>query len=68
LGQVRFDSVRHFSHTLLLATNSLLPDSLTAQEFGKREDVTQKALRIVDRLLVGLRPRRTAPHPREKSS
>jgi hypothetical protein len=32
------------------------------------EDVKQKALRIADLLLAGLRPRRTAPNPREKSS
>ena len=56
------------AHTLLLATNSLLPYSLTARELGKREDVKQKALRIADLLLAGLRPRQTAPNPREKSS
>jgi hypothetical protein len=54
--------------TSILATNSLLPYSLTARELGKREDVKQKALRIADLLLAGLRPRRTAPNPREKSS
>lgn len=54
------------AHTLLLATNSLLPYSLTARELGKREDVKQKALRIADLLLAGLRPRRT--NPKEKSS
>lgn len=32
------------------------------------EDVKQKALRIADLLLAGLRPRRTAPNPREESS
>ena len=53
---------------LLLATNSLLPSRLTARELGKREDVKQKGLRISDLLLAGLRPRRTAPNPREKSS
>src|SRR5262245_13634223 len=46
--------------------HSLLPYSLTAWELGKREDVKQKALRIADLLLAGLRPRRTAPNPREK--
>ena len=51
-----------------LYLDSLLPYSLTARELGKREDVKQKALRIADLLLAGLRPRRTAPNPREKSS
>jgi hypothetical protein len=32
------------------------------------EDVEQKALRIAEVLLAGLRPRRTKPNPGEKSS
>ena len=68
LGAFACDDPEATAHTLLLATNSLLPYSLTARELGKREDVKQKALRIVDLLLAGLRPRQTAPHPREKSS
>ena len=32
------------------------------------EDVKQKALRIADLLVAGLRPRRTKPNPGEKSS
>ena len=68
LGAFACDDPEATAHTLLLATNSLLPYSLTARELGKREDVKQKALRIADLLLAGLRPRRTAPDPREKSS
>ena len=43
------------SRTFLLATNSLLPFSLTAQELGRREDIEAKTLRIADLLLKGIR-------------
>jgi len=43
------------SKTLLLATNSLLPFSLTTQELGEREDIEAKTLRIADLLLKGIR-------------
>ena len=68
LGAFACDDPEATAYTLLLATNSLLPYSLTARELGTREDVKQKALRIADLLLAGLRPRPTAPNPREKSS
>ena len=41
--------------TFLLATNSLLPFSLTAQELGARDDIEAKTLRIADLLLKGIR-------------
>jgi TetR/AcrR family transcriptional regulator, fatty acid metabolism regulator protein len=41
--------------TFLLATNSLLPFSLTAQELGARDDIETKTLRIADLLLKGIR-------------
>lgn len=40
--------------TFLLATNSLLPFSLTAQELGERVEIEEKAQRIADLLLKGL--------------
>jgi AcrR family transcriptional regulator len=40
--------------TLLLATNALLPSSLSVQELGKRRDVERKTERIADLLLKGL--------------
>ncbi len=43
------------SKTFLLATNSLLPFSLTTQELGEREDIEAKTLRIADLLLKGIR-------------
>jgi AcrR family transcriptional regulator len=45
------------AHTLLLATNSLLPYSLSAHELGKRKDVQDRAGRIADLVLDGLRKR-----------
>ena len=42
------------SKTLLLATNSLLPFSLTTQELGLRGDIEAKTLRIADLLLKGI--------------
>ncbi len=43
------------SKTFLLATNSLLPFSLTTQELGLRGDIEAKTLRIADLLLKGIR-------------
>lgn len=43
--------------TLLDATNSLLPYSLSAYELGDRADLERKTKRLVDLLLKGLRKR-----------
>ena len=43
------------SKIFLLATNSLLPFSLTTQELGLRGDIEAKTLRIADLLLKGIR-------------
>lgn len=43
------------AETFLLATNSLLPFSLTTQELGRREDIEAKTLRIADLLLKGIK-------------
>ncbi len=45
------------AHTLLLATNSLLPYSLSRRELGRRKEVEAHAGRIADLLLNGLRRR-----------
>jgi len=42
------------AESLLLATNSLLPVSLTTRELGEREEIEQKVLRVADLLLTGL--------------
>ncbi|HLV81309.1 MAG TPA: TetR/AcrR family transcriptional regulator [Chthonomonadaceae bacterium] len=58
------------AHTLLWATNSLLPYSLSVQELGAREDVEARADRIARLLLDGVksayppaRPRASRPCP-----
>ncbi len=58
LGAFACEDPEGTAQTLMLATNALMPYSLTARELGKREDVKQKALGITDLLLAGLRPRR----------
>jgi AcrR family transcriptional regulator len=45
------------AHTLLLATNSLLPYSLSPRELGKRKEIEGRAGQIADLLLDGLRRR-----------
>src|SRR5262249_31281907 len=45
------------AHTLLLATNALLPSALSVRELGKRRDVQEKATRIAELLLAGLQRR-----------
>jgi AcrR family transcriptional regulator len=53
-------AVRHpleVAHTLILATNALLPSALSTAELGRRQDVERKADRIARLLLDGLRPR-----------
>ena len=52
------------ARTLLLATNALLPYSLSTRELGEREDVEREATRIVQLLLRGLLSRE---EPRAKS-
>lgn len=42
------------AHLLLLATNSLLPYSLSTRELGKRKDIEEKITRLASLLLHGL--------------
>jgi AcrR family transcriptional regulator len=53
-GDFQFQDALTTAHTLLLATNSLLPYSLSARELGERGDVKEKVSRIADLLLTGL--------------
>ena len=48
---------RATAHDLLVATNGLLPYSLSPAEFGRRAEVAGRAGRIADLLLDGLRRR-----------
>jgi AcrR family transcriptional regulator len=54
-GELRFkDSPETVARTLLLATNSLLPYSLSTRELGEREDIEKKANQIAELLLYGI--------------
>jgi AcrR family transcriptional regulator len=56
------------ARTLLLATNALLPYSLSVSELGKREQVEEQASRIAEMLLVGLRTRDADPSKSKQPS
>ena len=53
-GDFCFSDAQATAHTLLLATNSLLPYSLSVRELGEREEITTKIERLSDMLLNGL--------------
>lgn len=53
-GEFVFEDALTTARTLLLATNSLLPYSLSARELGRREDVEAQTERIAQLLLHGL--------------
>jgi AcrR family transcriptional regulator len=50
----RSGDAAEIAEAFLLATNSLLPFSLTAQQLGEREDIEAKTRRIADLLLKGI--------------
>ena len=54
-GDFQKGNASELAETFLLATNSLLPLSLTTQELGERRDIEEKTLRIADLLLKGIR-------------
>lgn len=45
------------AHTLLMATNALLPSGLSVKELGDRADVEARAAAVADMLIDGLRAR-----------
>jgi len=54
-GELRVDDPSAMAHTLLLATNALMPFSLSAEQRRDRERVETEIARIADVLLRGLR-------------
>jgi hypothetical protein len=56
-GDFASDDPRATAHTLLLATNALLPSSLSVGELGKRREVEERVSAIAGLLLDGLRAR-----------
>ncbi len=53
-NEFQLSDVHTTAHTLLLATNSLLPYSLSVQELGNRDDIENKVEAIADLVLNGL--------------
>ncbi|HVF28613.1 MAG TPA: TetR/AcrR family transcriptional regulator [Pyrinomonadaceae bacterium] len=53
-GVFAFKDSLDAAHALLLATNSLLPYSLSTGELGEREEIEAKTAAIADLLLTGL--------------
>jgi AcrR family transcriptional regulator len=54
LGIFENNNSQEIAESFLLATNSLLPFSLTTQELGKREDIKKRIVQLADLLLNGL--------------
>lgn len=54
-GEFQDGDALEIAKTFLLATNALLPFSLTTQELGERGDIEEKTRRIGDILLKGIR-------------
>jgi AcrR family transcriptional regulator len=54
-GLFRIANSLETARTILLATNSLLPYSLSTEELGKRNDVKRKAADIARLLLAGIK-------------
>ncbi len=63
-GAFAIDDPAAAATTLLLATNSLLPSSLSTRELGERAQVEARTAGIVDLFLTGLRPREAGRPPR----
>jgi AcrR family transcriptional regulator len=53
-GVFRFEDALRTAHTLLLATNALLPFSLSTRELGAREEIESKAAEIAELVTNGL--------------
>ena len=54
-GDFQSGNALELAETFLLATNALLPFSLTTQELGERHEIEEKTRRIADLLLKGIR-------------
>lgn len=64
LGAFEPGDAREIAHLLLVATNSLLPYSLSTQELGERAELGQKVSHLADLLLSGVL-RRTEANNKE---
>jgi AcrR family transcriptional regulator len=53
-GSFDAEEIQSTANAILLATNSLLPYSLSANELGRRKELEKKISKIADLLLIGL--------------
>jgi AcrR family transcriptional regulator len=53
-GSFDVEEIQSTTNAILLATNSLLPYSLSANELGRRKELEKKISKIADLILVGL--------------
>lgn len=53
-GSFDVEEIESTTNAILLATNSLLPYSLSANELGRRKELEKKISKIADLILVGL--------------
>lgn len=60
MGAFESGNPHQIANLLLLATNSLLPYSLSTQELGERAELGQKVFALADLLLSGVRRRTVA--------
>ncbi len=63
LGTFAVDDAMQIAYALLLATNSLMPFSLSPQELGARDEIERKAGLIADLVLNGVFPRSPVAAP-----
>jgi AcrR family transcriptional regulator len=63
-GELAIEDAAASAQALLLATNALLPSSLSTRELGRRSEVEQRVHRIADLLVNGLRARTPSANPR----
>jgi hypothetical protein len=62
-GELQFTDALATAYSMLLATNGLLPYSLSTTELGERADVEERAAGVADLMLNGLL-RISTPSPR----
>jgi len=53
-GDFSFDDPQATAHAMVLATNSLLPYSLSVSQLGRRKEIEASATRIAELMLTGL--------------
>lgn len=63
-GELQFTDALSTAYSMLLATNGLLPYSLSTTELGERAEVEERAAGVADLMLHGLLSR----HPQPRSS